>query len=162
MSEPITIRRRRIEDARGRKVTQLDPLAMYLLRQHGVIEADALNAIANEKGVKIKTVERSALIVGICGAVLVTCLFTYALITGDIRNAATAKSAGLVYLCSLPWIIWGGIKRRRFSQVTAAMLKYRRCPHCGYDLRMLPTDPADGATVCPECGCAWRIQEAPA
>jgi hypothetical protein len=40
------------------------------------------------------------------------------------------------------------------------MLKFRRCPHCGYDLRLLPADPADSATVCPECGCAWLIDDA--
>jgi transcription initiation factor TFIIIB Brf1 subunit/transcription initiation factor TFIIB len=39
------------------------------------------------------------------------------------------------------------------------MLEHRRCPHCGYDLRMLPTDPDDGSTVCPECGCAWGLDE---
>jgi transcription initiation factor TFIIIB Brf1 subunit/transcription initiation factor TFIIB len=37
------------------------------------------------------------------------------------------------------------------------MLKHLRCPHCGYDLRGLAADPEDGATVCPECGCAWRL-----
>jgi hypothetical protein len=37
------------------------------------------------------------------------------------------------------------------------MLKHRRCPHCGYDLRLLPIDSNDGATVCPECGCAWSL-----
>jgi transcription initiation factor TFIIIB Brf1 subunit/transcription initiation factor TFIIB len=37
------------------------------------------------------------------------------------------------------------------------MLKHRRCPHCGYDIRGLPVDPQDGATVCPECGCAWEL-----
>ena len=26
------------------------------------------------------------------------------------------------------------------------------------DLRMLPVDPKDGVTVCPECGCAWRLE----
>ena len=37
------------------------------------------------------------------------------------------------------------------------MLQHRRCPHCGYDLRLLPDDCSDGATVCPECGCAWKL-----
>ena len=34
-----------------------------------------------------------------------------------------------------------------------------RCPHCGYDLRELPGDPDDGATVCPGCGCAWKLSQ---
>jgi hypothetical protein len=148
----------RIKDARGRKVTQLDPIALHLLRRHDVIDADVLRALANEKGVRIKLGERAALIGGICGALLVIFLFTHALITGDIRDAPFAKSSGLLYLCSIPWIIWFGIKRKRFGNVAAAMLKHLRCPHCGYDLRMLPTDSQDGATVCPECGCAWRLE----
>lgn len=39
----------RIRDARGRRVTQLDPVALHLLRRHDVVAADALQAIANEK-----------------------------------------------------------------------------------------------------------------
>lgn len=147
----------RIKDARGRTVTQLDPIALYVLRQHNVIEADTLRAIANAKGVRVALVERVALIGGLCGALAVITLFTFALITGDIRDAPLAKSSSLLYLCTLPWIIWYGIKRRRFGHVAAVMLSHQRCPHCGYDLRMLRTDPNDGATVCPECGCAWRL-----
>ena len=33
------------------------------------------------------------------------------------------------------------------------------CASCGYDLRLLPADPEDGSTVCPECGCAWNLAE---
>ncbi len=149
----------RIKDARGRKVTQLDPIALRLLRRHDVIDADALQAITNEDGVRITGWERAALIGGICGALLVISLFTHALITGDIRNARYAKSVGLLYLCSLPWIIWYGIKRKRFGHITVVMLRRRHCPHCGYDLRMLPVDPEDNVTVCPECGCAWRLED---
>ena len=29
--------------------------------------------------------------------------------------------------------------------------------NAGYDLRQLPVDPEDRATVCPECGCAWIL-----
>ncbi|GAF77658.1 unnamed protein product [marine sediment metagenome] len=147
-----------VKDARGRKVTQLDPVALHLLRRHDVIEADALRAIANEKGVRITGAERASLFGGVLGALLVISLFTIALITGGIRNAPLAKSAGLIHLCSIPWIVWYAIKRRRFGKVAAAMLKYSRCPHCGYDLRLLPTDSGDGATVCPECGCAWQLE----
>lgn len=147
----------RIKDARDRRVTQLDPVALYLLRQHHVIDAESLHAIAEEKGVRITAGERFALLGGLCGALVVISLFTHALLTGDIRDASGAKMAGLLWLCSIPWIIWFAIKRKRFSAIAAAMLKHCHCPHCGYDLRMLPVDPADGATVCPECGCAWRL-----
>lgn len=146
-----------IRDARGRRATQLDPVALYLLRRHQVIEADALRAIANEKGVRITARERAALLGGLCGVLLVIGLFTHALITGDIRDATYAKTASLLWFCSVPWILWFALKRRRFGAVAAAMLKHRHCPHCGYDLRRLPVDPADGATVCPECGHAWIL-----
>ncbi len=158
--EQLSVRQAgRIKDARGRRVTQLDPVALHLLRRHDVIEADTLKAIANKKGVRIQGVERAALICGLCCALLVIGLFTHALITGDIRDAPYAKSAGLLYLCSVPWIIWYVVKRRRFGHIAAAMLEHRRCPHCGYDLRMLPLDADDGATLCPECGCAWKLSE---
>lgn len=149
----------RIRDARGRIITQLDPIALIILRQHKVIDADCLRNIANEKGVRVKTVERIALVFGICGAAAVVGLFTFELITGGIRDGRLAKSASLFYLCILPWIMWFGIKRKRFVNVKSALLKYRRCPHCGYDLRGLPADPADTATICPECGCAWKLTE---
>jgi hypothetical protein len=151
--------RRRIKDARGRRVTQLDPIALYPLRDHRAIEARALQAIANEKKVRITAGERLALLGGACGALLVIGLFAHALITGDIRDATYAKTASLLWLCSIPWIIWLAIKRKRFGAVAAATLKHGHCPHCGYDLRLLPVDPADGATVCPECGCAWMLGE---
>ena len=147
----------RITDARGRRVTQLDPVALALLRRHDVIEADALQAIANEKGVRIAARERVALIGGLCGVLLVFGFFTHALITGDIRDATYAKMGSLLWFCSIPWIIWFALKRKRFGAVAAAMLKHHHCPHCGYDLRLLPVDSADGATICPECGCTWML-----
>jgi hypothetical protein len=33
------------------------------------------------------------------------------------------------------------------------------CASYGYDLRLLPTDPVAGVTVCPECGCAWKLDD---
>jgi hypothetical protein len=50
-----------------------------------------------------------------------------------------------------------GARRARHKRIRNIMLQHLRCPHCGYDLRLLPTAPGDGATVCPECGCAWRL-----
>jgi hypothetical protein len=150
----------RITDARGRKVRQLDPIAIHLLRQHNVIDAVALQAIVHEKKVRITGGERAALVGGLCGVLLVIGLFTHALISGGMRAAASAVPVPVLYLLCLPWIIWFGIKRKRFGNVAAAMLKHLRCPHCGYDIRMLPVDPADGATICPECGCAWKLEKA--
>ena len=146
-----------IKDARGRKVPQLDTVAMHLLRRRVVVPSDVLQAIANEKGVRPTRVERAALIGGVCGALLAISFLMHALITGVIRDAPFLT--GLIYLCCLPWIMWYNIKKKRFGKVAAAMLKHLHCPHCGYDIRGLPIDPEDGATVCPECGCAWRLDD---
>jgi predicted Zn-ribbon and HTH transcriptional regulator len=56
-------------------------------------------------------------------------------------------------------VLWVNAKRARFGKIGRIMLKHARCPHCGYDLRNLPTDPIDEATVCPECGCAWHMPQ---
>lgn len=153
-----TRRTGRIKDARRRSVTQLDPVALHLLRQHDVIDADVLRAIAHEKGVRITGGERVSLIVGVVAVLLVVGLIIQSLIAGDFGNAPFARTSSLLMFCGLAWLYWIRAKWARFGHVAAAMLKYSRCPHCGYDLRRLPTDPGDGATVCPECGCAWRLQ----
>ena len=149
-----------IKDARGRKVAQFDPVAMQLLRQYDVIDADALRQIAHEKGVGIRSQERIFLIVGVVGAISVIGLFSYEGIFGGLRDAGFAKTSGLLYLCAAPWILWHLVRLSRRDSITAAMLKHLRCPHCGYDLRLLPPDAGDNATVCPECGCAWKLEAA--
>lgn len=63
-----------------------------------------------------------------------------------------------IVLLSGPVVAFMSVRGRYASRVSAVMLEHLRCPHCGYDLRLLPADPADGATVCPECGCAWRLR----
>ncbi|MHC4770006.1 MAG: hypothetical protein ACYTEI_15050, partial [Planctomycetota bacterium] len=58
----------------------------------------------------------------------------------------------------VPWMVVHKRRSRR-GRVSALMIKHRRCPHCGYSVQGLPVDPADGATVCPECACAWRLDD---
>ena len=146
-----------ITDARGRKVTQLDPVAMHLMRRHDMIEADVLRSIANEKGVRIAPLERIWLIAGIVADLLIGVLLIQSVFTGDFATAPYARSAAMVYFAAVPWIPWFRAKYIRFGSIAKAMLKYVRCPHCGYDLRGLPEDNGDSATVCPECGCAWQL-----
>ena len=55
------------------------------------------------------------------------------------------------------WQFWRSARRGRAKHICRVMLQHLRCPHCGYDIRGLPTDPEDGATLCPERGCAWRL-----
>jgi len=152
----------RIRDARGRSVKQLDPIAMLLLARHDVIEKSVLQAIADEPGIKIVGRERLSLMIGCFGLLIVAGLFTISLaIKKDFGSAPIARTASLFFFCVPPWLAWIVSKRARFGKVAAAMLKFRRCPHCGYDLRLLLADPADGATVCPECGCAWLLRAEP-
>jgi hypothetical protein len=54
---------------------------------------------------------------------------------------------------------WRSGRKARAKLVCAVMLKHLRCPHCGYDIRGLPSSPDDGATICPECGSAWRLED---
>ncbi|MHC4140400.1 MAG: hypothetical protein ACYSUF_00490 [Planctomycetota bacterium] len=154
---PSLSRQGHITDARDRTVTQLDPVTMYVLQQHDVIEADALRAIAHEPGVEIAGWERASLITGVVALLLVIGLFVQSIIMKDFSAAPFARSAALVYFSFVPWVFWFGLKRVRLGKVRAAMLKHGRCPHCGYSLRGLPADEKDGATVCPECGCAWNL-----
>jgi len=157
-SRPISPRRgRQITDARGRKIKPLDPVAMHLLRRHDMIDADVLGAIAGEPGVKITVQERASLIGGVAVLLLTCGLFFYSMFVGDLGEAPYAKTSSVLLFTVMVWIAWWRIRRARFDKVAAAMLRHRRCPHCGYDLSNLDPGDRDGATLCPECGCAWPI-----
>ena len=152
----------RFKDARGRSVTTLDPITMNLLRQTDVIPAETLRALADEIGVGWSRRVRTLFLI----AVVCLGLFLLGTVLGIIADTIKAgRFSGppmpmLVVLPSVwvgPWVIWMGAKAARLKRIRRVMLKHLRCPHCGYDLRMLPTDPKDGATVCPECGSAWKL-----
>ncbi len=74
----------------------------------------------------------------------------------------TIYAIQILVLLSGPVIAFRMARNEYAGRVSAALLKHVHCPHCGYDLRMLPVDPEDGATVCPECGCAWKLGRASA
>jgi hypothetical protein len=38
------------------------------------------------------------------------------------------------------------------------VLELHRCAACANTLEGVAADPADGSTVCPECGAAWRLE----
>lgn len=46
--------------------------------------------------------------------------------------------------------------RRGSTAVLECLILIGVCPQCGYDLGSLRPE-ADGCTVCPECGAAWRL-----
>lgn len=90
---------------------------------------------------------------------LVTAVYVFTdVLSGRAGSDASAERPALLIppLAGL-LSIWLVSARVRFKRIRNIILKHSRYPHCGHDLRLLPTDPEDGATVCPECGCAWRL-----
>lgn len=152
----------RIKDARGRKVTQLDPITMRLLRQHDGIPTERLAEVAADLGTGLTKRTRLFLVLGVVCAAPGVIAFVVHLIR-------ILRAGGMVWplpkwlllanLWVVPFALWIAACQLRSRRIRSVMLKHIRCPHCGYDLRMLQADPGDGATVCPECGCAWQLDE---
>jgi hypothetical protein len=71
-------------------------------------------------------------------------------------------SGALTALCLLAFVVSfrlsNNLNRDMFR---AAMLRRGRCPRCAYRIERSPRDPADNCTICPECGAAWKLPEAP-
>ena len=149
-----------VRDARGRRVKQLDPVALRLSRRNDVIEAGVLRAITLEKSARMPWFKWAVLLLSIILFLGVIGIVSLDLFKGRLPTTRHRGQLALMSYCLVwPYIIWWHARRQRFARTASAMLKYLRCPHCGYDLRMLPVDPDDGATVCPECGCAWKLDE---
>ena len=154
-----------IKDARGRLVTQLDPVALHVLHRYDRIEAEALHDIVETLEPGTARLRRHALLM-IPGALLfLAALIAVLYFTGDaslrrdlistITNPAIMVP-NLVCCILVPWMT---TRHARLKRVRFALLRNRRCPHCGYHVCGLPVAPEDGATVCPECGCAWLLED---
>jgi len=151
-----------IRDARGRKVAQLDPVMMHMLHRHDAIEADVLRAIAEDIGPAYRRASRIAgwtfFILGAGG--MTTMLLRAYLFRGGLDTVGKILTlVNIICLALFMLGIWTGARKLRFGRVKRIMLSHRRCPHCGYDLKGLSVDENDGATICPECGCAWRMSD---
>jgi len=151
----------RIKDARGRSVTLIDPFIMHKLRQYDTIPADALGTIAREigSGWARQGVWIFSLIWPVALVILVAAHFIkwgggFFVSPRELRLWIVLLAL-FVINCGIVWFITRHARRQRACKI---LLRHLRCPHCGYDIRALPTDPEDGATVCPECGCAWRLE----
>lgn len=153
-----------IIDARGRRVSQLDPVMMHLLHRPGIIPSDVLREIAQQVGLGITRATQGALWASIAGLVclgIALAICTTRIARGSISTATFFRSlVPYTGVCAGLVSSWIALRNARHRQTGNVMLQHLRCPHCGYDLRLLPTDPEDGATVCPECGCAWRLEDA--
>ena len=164
---PDTLRSKRlIEDARGRVVKPLDPVAMHLLRRHRLVPAPLLRAIAEAADRNWTRWGYTILLVDIAGLLMcwggMMLYMLYISSSGGRLDRVTLAIAllQLVFISGGFYLPWLASKKRRIPRMRLAMLKHGRCPHCGYDLHGLPTDTSDQATVCPECGCAWRLSVA--
>jgi hypothetical protein len=157
----------RIHDARGREVSQLDPMKLHVLRRPGAIEADVLDRIVDELEPGTAKMRPFLIIALAAGVVLAVAGVGVSIVMegqpawNDLVDTVTnpAIMAPNVFIIALiPWMVMHKRRSRR-GRVSALMIQHRRCPHCGYSLQGLPVDPADGATVCPECACAWRLDD---
>jgi len=155
----------RIADARGRAVSQLDPVSLHVWHRYDVIPAEALDEIVETLEPGTARLRRLTIAIVPACVVLVAAWIAALYYFSDasarqdlVKTLTNPVIFGPSIICCLvvPWTTAWQARRKR---VRFAMLKCRRCPHCGYDLRRLPVDPTDGATVCPECGCAWRLDD---
>ena len=94
-----------VTDARQRRVTQLDPVGMHLLRRHDAIPADVLRAIAAEPGLAVTGWERAALAFGIALPLIVAGLFVHSIVTKDFAGGPFARSAALAYFSFVPLVV---------------------------------------------------------
>ncbi len=160
--QPAKNHKGRIKDARGRKVTPLDPVRLHLLNQRSIIPAETLRSMADQI---LPGARRQRLILVLIAASTVLFIaggtilyFSYfSTWTGFDPVSVTIHVVQVGVILSGPLLAFRMARAKYANRIALAMLEYRCCPHCGYDIRGLPVDPADGATVCPECGCAWTL-----
>ena len=150
------------KDARGRPVTLLDPYELNLLRRYDVIPSETLPVIAVQVGFGLPKWRRRGYV--ICVLAFLACV-VFLVFWKLMRGAGVDAVERVLWPVNLTVFAIGAIqfwrrgRKARAKDICTAMLQHRRCPHCGYDLRMLPSAAKDGTTVCPECGSAWMLEE---
>jgi hypothetical protein len=150
-----------IKDARGRSVMALDPVMMHLLHRRDGIPAEQLREMAQEIGIGMTKTTRVLFWISLlCIALALIVLgihLVHGIATGTGFRRLFRQAIPFIGIWVGPFIMWFGARSVRIQRIGKVMLKHLRCPHCGYDIRGLPTAEEDGATVCPECGCAWKL-----
>ena len=154
----------RIKDARGRQVSQLDPVKLHLLNQRSIIPAEALRSMVDDimpgarrqRFVQVLSVALGFLVV--VGGTIIYFRFFSTWKGFDPVNV-TIYVIQVVVIFSGPVLAFRMARAKYASRIASVMLEQRHCPHCAYDIRALPVDPTDGTTICPECGCAWQLAE---
>ena len=158
-----------VTDRRGKTVELLDPMMLQLLRRDHAIDQRTLDRMMNHLEPGLAGRSRKMFLSLALGLAVAGAAFTVLWLVGG-RNFRTALTQSIV---QQPWIflpaVFGTVvvpiiaaRKRHGRRVPGLLLRYKRCPHCGYDLQGAAVDESDGATVCPECGCAWDLASAPA
>lgn len=151
----------------------LDPVILLVLHRYERIDAETLRSVVDtiEPGTAryrrhlIVLSFGSIIVVAALFVLLASCLYWKSDAAGKQDLVRMLRDPAFVVPLTLPGLAccivlpWFAIRRAKGSRVRDALLSHRRCPHCGYDLRGLPITPSDETTVCPECGCAWVIND---
>ena len=162
-SAPSTSKSKRLKDARGRPVSLTDPVKLHLLNLRSSIPAETLRSMADDimPGARrqrlIQLLSVALGFVVVVGGNIVYFRYLSSWKGLDPVNT-TIYVVQVIVILSGPVLAYRLARAKYVSRVASVMLKHLRCPHCGYDLRGLPTASEDGATVCPECGCAWILE----
>jgi hypothetical protein len=149
-----------VKDARGNLVTLLDPYELNLRRRFDVIPAEELRPLARELGFGLPKWQHRGYLA--CVLTFFACV-VFLVIWKFVRGAGVDAVERVLWPVNLSVFaigaaqFWRSGRRARAARIQALMLAHLRCPHCGYDIRGLPAGTSDGATVCPECGCAWQL-----
>jgi|GEM_PF-823656 len=136
------------------------PYELQLFRRHDVIPSDPLGRIVDEVGFGLPKWQFRGYVA--CVLAFLACVI-FLIIWKIIWRSGVDAVEYVLWPTNLAVFALGAVKfwqsarRARAKHVCEIMLAHLRCPYCGYDIRGLPVDPSDGATICPECGCAWRI-----
>jgi hypothetical protein len=136
---------------------------LHLAHRHDDIPEDILQQIAGAVGLGLDRATRLLF----WSACICSLSLLIVIVLSLVRCATGALTAGHAARKLIPFIAivgglvgsWVSVRSARHRKIGQAMLEHHRCPHCGYDLRGLAVDASDGATVCPECGCAWRLEQ---
>jgi len=137
---------------------------LHLLNQHTLIPDETLAAMVNEllPGAKRKRlIQVLALVLGfvvVVGGNVIYFTFFSSWKGLDPVNTSI-YFVQFAVLMSGPLIAFRMARSEYAHRVAKVMLRFLHCPHCGYDLRGSPKAAEDEATVCSECGAAWKVHE---
>lgn len=156
-----------IIDDRNRKVELLNPFSIYFSGRDDVIERPVLKSIINSSA---DSGSRKLQLLLLFSIVFFIAMAYFAFwpeyqATRNLSHSlGQAVRSPVIYFALgygvlvIPWQLQAERRIRR-RHITKALLEQRRCAHCGYNLEGLETDADDGATVCPECACAWKLDK---